>query len=67
MSSRISPLNHCIQVEVNLAVLWEGPVDVKSNVTERIEAVSHVSSILQQLAFWDVADSTRPKLIGPPS
>ncbi|KLO16323.1 hypothetical protein SCHPADRAFT_823334 [Schizopora paradoxa] len=55
------------KVEVNLAVLWEGPVDVKSNVTERIEAVSHVTSILQQLALWDTADTTRPKLIAPPS
>lgn len=57
----------CMQVEVNLAVLWEGPVDVKSNITERTEAISHVSSIVDQLVLWDAADNIRPKCIAPPS
>ncbi|KAH8118439.1 hypothetical protein DFH11DRAFT_1849817 [Phellopilus nigrolimitatus] len=47
------------KVEVNLAVLWEGPSDSKHLVHERSEAIESIETILEQLALWESADNMR--------
>jgi hypothetical protein len=48
-----------LQIEVNLAVLWEGPRNDRQQAIVRLEVVEAAGKILDQVQLWAEADQLR--------
>ncbi len=46
---------HILQVEVSVAVLWEGVKDDPAQVKVRTEVISSVAEIIEQIRLWQEA------------
>lgn len=57
----VDPMNYLetdlflLQIEVSVAVLWEGPRDDPAQVKVRVLVVDAVSDILQEVELWQEA------------
>jgi hypothetical protein len=50
------PLRRLLQIEVSLAVLWEGPGNDSNQIQVHEEIVASTSRILRQIGFWKQAE-----------
>lgn len=47
----------CFQIEVSIAVLWEGVRDDPQQIKARAEVVETVTEILDQITLWKNAEA----------
>lgn len=60
LPASIQVLTLLSQIEVSVAVLWEGPRDDPAQVKIREQVISSVSDILREVELWQQAAHLRP-------